>query len=29
MVRPLGDEPLPTLTGRVEYAPAFGKLDDQ
>jgi putative acetyltransferase len=26
MVRPLGDEPLPTLAGRVEYAPAFGRL---
>jgi putative acetyltransferase len=28
MVRPLGDEPLPTLAGRVEYALAFGRLDE-
>jgi putative acetyltransferase len=28
MVRPLGADSLPALTGSVEYAPAFGRLDD-
>ncbi len=28
MVRPLGRETLPAMTGRVEYAPAFAELED-
>jgi putative acetyltransferase len=28
MVRPLGSDALPALTGRVEYAPAFAELED-
>lgn len=28
MVRPLGSETLPAMTGRVDYAPAFAELEE-